>query len=232
MGDSWAVASAFVCAWVAASAGAVETEHWKLAYRHHGLSVYQDGTDSRPCYLIEGPIGANLFSVLAVLADVSHRTEWVRDLKESRIVEGNVEKAVVIYERYHLPWPCHDRDAVAYSEIFEDDANLAVTVKYHEVVRPDVPERSGIVRMPSTRGSMFFRYLDKDHCFARVLVRLDVGGRIPGFIVNWVARQVPAITVDSLLKRVQATRGRYDGFIRAHAAAARQRSKIQFDVDP
>lgn len=225
---TWVVA----CACVAATAAAAEPGSWKLAYRHHGLSVYQDGSDSKPSYMIEGIIDANLFSVLAILADVGHRTEWVRDLKESRIVDGNVEKAVVIYERYHLPWPCRDRDALVYSEIFEDDANLAVTVKYHEVVRADVPPRPGVVRMPATRGSMFFRYVDRGHSFARVVVRLDVGGRIPGFIVNWVARQVPAITVDGMLRRIQATRGKYDAFVRAHADLARQRTRIPFEVEP
>ncbi|HUB10058.1 MAG TPA: START domain-containing protein [Myxococcales bacterium] len=230
MGRLLAVASALVSALGATPVRAAEPS-WKLAYQHRGLSVYQDGTDSKPSYMIEGVIDANLFSVLAVLADVAHRSEWVRDLKESRIVEGDVEKAVVIYEHYHLPWPCHDRDAIAYSQIAEDDSQLSVTVTYHEVTRADIPPRPGIVRMPSTRGSMFFRYLDKGHCFARVLVRLDVGGRLPGFIVNWVARAVPAITVDSLLARVKATRGRYDGFVRAHAATARLHTKMPFDVD-
>jgi START domain len=221
-----------LCAGAPARAATGPAETWRLAYRHHELAVYQDGTSSKPSYKIEGTVDANLFSLMAVLSDIGHRTEWVRDLKESRIVAGNVESSVTIYERYHLPWPCHDRDSVAQSEIALDNKQLTVSVQYHEVVRVDVPSRPGIVRMPQTRGSMYFRYIDKSHSFARVVVKLDVGGRLPGWIVNWVARQVPAITVDSLLARVKTTRGQYRDFIQSHAAVARQQSALAFEADP
>lgn len=206
-------------------------ESWELLYRKGPLAVYVDEAAAVPTFKAESTIPAHLFDVLAVLSDTARRPEWVRDLKESRIVQGDVQTKVVIYERFHLPWPLSDRDSVVESVIEQNLKKLEVLVRYREVSHPKELVRSGITRMPVVRGSMYFRYVNKQASFARIIMTLDVGGLLPEFAVSRFVRQAPAITLDGLLRQVRKTTGKYQGFVRQIAEKARAHSELPFDWD-
>jgi len=204
---------------------------WTPLSEKDGLRISRDTSRPEPTYRAEGTVNANLFEVMAVLSDIAKRPQWVRNLSESKIVSGDVEHRVVIYERYHLPWPCEDRDSVVESTIHVDLAKLEVTVSYHQVQSPLAPVRPGVVRMPVVRGLMRFRYLDATHASAQVILGLDVGGSLPGAAVRHFVSEGPVMTLHGLVKQVKATRGQYADFIRGHAAQARTQSKIPFEID-
>ncbi len=208
-------------------------ESWELLYREDGLSVSADTTQHHPRYRAEGVIEANLFDLMAVLGDIDHRTQWMGGLAETRIVDGDVEKKVVIYEQYSLPWPCSNRDSVVESVITRNYRTLEVGVEYHETLRADVPPRGGVTRMPQVRGTMYFRYIDKTHSFARLVISLDVGGRLPEWAVNRFVRKAPVLTIEGLTKQVRKTRGTYRDFVTAHVAQARLEAQVPFEAsDP
>lgn len=211
---------------------AAEPEHWKLLYREGTLLVSRDDSGALPAFKAEGTVEANLFDLMAVLADIPRRKEWMKDLVESRIVDGAIETQVVIYEQYHLPWPCSNRDSVVESTIHQDLKKLEVAVDYHDVTSDKAPPRDGVTRMPSVRGTMLFRYLDKTHSYARVIIRLDVGGHLPQWAVNQFVKQAPVKTLSGLVREVRESQGRYADFIRTHVAEARAQAAIPFELDP
>lgn len=220
------------CAATPAFADAPPAEHWELLYKHGSVSLSRDDTGKLPAFKAEGVIEANLFDVLAVLSDIPHRTEWMKDLERTRIVSGDVESKVVIYEEYHLPWPVQNRDSVVESTIHQDLKELEVDVDYHEVTSNQAPVRVGIVRMPAVRGSMVFRYIDETHAYARVIIELDVGGALPKWAVKRFVKEAPVMTLDGLVKQVAATQGHYAEFIKRHVAEAHAQSQVAFQVDP
>lgn len=169
--------------------------------------------------------------MLAVLSDTAKRTEWVKDLEESQILQGDIQTRVVIYERFHLPWPLNDRDSAVESIISQNFKKLEVSVRYHEVKHPKAPLRAGVTRMPVVRGSMYFRYVDAQHCFARIVMTLDVGGMLPDFAVNRFVRKGPAMTLEGLVRQVGRTRGKYAAFVRNLREQAQLQSEIPLD-DP
>ena len=109
------------------------------------------------------------------MADVKRRREWLPDIVDSRILEGDVESRIVIWERFHLPWPLSDRDCVVESTIHKDYANHAVTVDFHEVEHPAMPPVPGLVRVAAVRGRMAFRSVDDGHTAASYEAALDAG---------------------------------------------------------
>ena len=213
-----------------ARAAAPAAEHWALIYKQGALGIYQEVSQGQPTYKAEGIVAANLFDLLAVLSDIGRRPQWVENLKESRILEGNVDSKVVIYEEYHLPWPCQNRDSVVESVIHQNLAKLEVAVDYHEVTNPKAPPRAGVTRMPVLHGSMLFRYVDRTHSFARVIIGMKVGGDLPDWAVNHFARQAPLLPIEGLLRQVKRSRGQYDAFIRLHEAEARKVCEIPFEA--
>jgi hypothetical protein len=225
-----AAGSLGVLLFLAPPVGPARAEGWELLYQRGDLRVYEEASGKLRTFKAEGTIAANLFDVLAVLSDTDRRSEWVRDLAESRLVEGDVQSRVVIHERFDLPWPCNDRDSVVESVIAPDFRNLELSVRYHEVAHVAAPLQDGVTRMPVVRGSMYFRYVDEDRSFARIVMTLDVGGLLPGFVVNYFVRNAPATTLDSLLRQVERTRGQYAAFVSKVVESARAQAERAFEA--
>lgn len=215
----------------AARADDAPAEDWKKLTTKGELSVFRDASQKVTRYKVEGKVPANLFDLLAVVADIEARTKWVDSLTEARILEGDVEDTVTIYELYDLPWPAMDRDSVVQSVITQDLQHLEVNVAYAEVAHEAAPVKKEAVRMPTVRGAMHFQYVDRHTSFVQVIIGVDMGGAIPKFIVDGFARQAPVKTVEGLLKQVARTRGTYADFVDRHVAEARLVCEVPFELD-
>lgn len=82
-----------------------------------------------------------------MISDVSRRKEWLPDVTLSRILEGDIESRVVIYERINMPWPVKNRDCVVESVITKDFNRGEVVVTYKQVTHKEVPPGPGYVRI-------------------------------------------------------------------------------------
>lgn len=208
---------------------ASEAYSWSKLYETDLFTVYSDERGPAPVFKAEGYIDANIFDVLAVLADVSRRTEWVDNLIEALIVEGKIDHDVTIYEQYFLPWPCDNRDTVVRSVIEKDLKRLEVKVKYHRVKHPKVPEYEDVTRMPVVQGDMTFTYAGCNRSFARMILALDVGGHFPRWAVNQFVKRAPVKTLEGMLEQVARTRGQYTDFIGRYKAQASSLSALPLD---
>lgn len=208
------------------------TDTWVLQYQKSQLKVFRNITQENPTYKVEGNISANFFDVVAVLSDVGRRNEWVRDLKESRLLEGSIENRVVIYEQFNLPWPCSNRDSVVESFIQPNYKNLDVSVRYQESTFASAPPRQGVVRMPTVRGNMYFRHVDPNQSFARFVLSLDVGGLLPKWVVARFVNEAPLATLEGLLNQIDKTKGQYDSFIKLQKQKAAELNNTVLPTSP
>src|SRR4051812_36642435 len=88
---------------------------WEFLYEVDGIKVFASSQENLQCYRAEGVIEANVFELMAVIADLSRRPEWVRNLESSTAIEGDIASSVLLYERYNFPWPASDRDTITQS---------------------------------------------------------------------------------------------------------------------
>ena len=190
-----------------------DSVEWKHLYCRDGFDLYRATTAAIPTYKAEGTVPVALFDLMAVVADLPRRTEWIADLAEVRVLEGDVMSRVVLYERYDMPWPLRDRDSVVESTIHIDRAAGVVTVDYRGVSSPVVPVPDGTVRIPVVQGQMRFAWQGAQTTEARYEATLDVGGRIPEWLVKVAIRDVPAYTLKQAVEQVERTRGQYDDFV-------------------
>jgi hypothetical protein len=209
-----ALALAICCMGVGARAG-VGPPKWKFLYLEDHIKMYEaQGTDL-PTFKAEGVIPVNLLDLLAVIADVPRRPEWLQDIEVSRIIEGNVESRVVIYEIFNMPWPLKDRDALVESNIYKDFEKGTVSVTFQQIELPSVPPVDGMVRIPVVEGVMTYRYVDEEHTAATYEATLDVDSSLPDWIIELAVRRVPIYTLQAVTQQVQRTRGQYAAFVRA-----------------
>ena len=70
-------------------------ENWTFLYREAGIEVYASGA-SPPTYKAQGNLDVDVVDILAVFSDIPRRSEWVRNLEESRAVFDNHEDRVLV----------------------------------------------------------------------------------------------------------------------------------------
>ena len=198
-----------------ASAPVEGADSWTLLYQEEGIIVFEDGGNP-PSYKAEGTLAADQFELLAVLADIPRRTEWVNQLVETRAVEGDPESEVLMYSRFNLPWPVADRDSTIRSKINVDYERREVRVRFHTVEKASLPPKDGIVRVPLAKGEFFIKAKEPQSVFVRYQLTMDPGGWLPEWVAKMFVKEAPVRTLRALAKQVEQTRGQYRDFIHRH----------------
>ena len=192
---------------------------WSYLYKRGNLLVYKEKAHSN-AYLAEGKIPENFFEVLAVASDIKRRSEWVPNLKDSRIVEGDLESKVILYEEFALPWPAKNRDVVLECLITKDYKNKKLRIVFKNISHKTEAPRKGVIRVPETKGEMSFSFIDEKTTYASYHIKLDAGGSLPGFIVNFFVKKAPLKALQNLMKQIKKTRGSYTEFVQKHKKIA------------
>ena len=196
---------------------------WEFLYQVDGIKVFSRSQKDAQCYKAEGIIHANLFELMAVIADLEKRPQWVRNLESSRAITGDISSTVLLYEKYNFPWPASDRDTVTKSITTVDYNNLEIEAEFYNSTHPDYPEQEGIIRIPEITGNQFFKFKSETTTFNRNSICIDIGGSLPGWLVRLVSQDMPVNTLKDLQDQVHRTNGQYDEFIKSHKKQAASR---------
>ena len=164
---------------------------------------------------------------MGVIADTSSRAQWVEGMEKFQILEGNIESEAIIYEFYNFPWPIADRDTVTRSVARLDYRKKEIDVKFTNTTHRLKPPVRGVVRIPKAAGEMFFRYESRNKTYTRNIIALDIGGRIPFWLVDQIVRKIPVKTLESLQEQVAKTKGKYQEFINKHQKLIDEQSELR-----
>lgn len=190
---------------------------WTFLYEKAGFRAYEQKGPPL-AYKAEGTVNVPLADVAAVLVDIPRQKEWVHHLAESRILEGDPIARSVIYNRYRLPWPAKDRDAVIESVVEEDMKQAEVRVRFWNTTAPAAPLRPDCIRVPLSEGSFTLRDTGHGSVFVSYSIRLDPGGWLPDWIVRLFVRDAPLATLRAFKAQVLRTQGQYSTFIAVQKA--------------
>ena len=192
---------------------------WTFLYQRDGFRVFTLPGDP-PSYRAEGKVEVPFARLAAVLADIPRHHEWIERLAESRILEGDALHGGVIYQRYDLPWPARNRQVLVESVVEEDVSRGEVTVRFRRISpasRPAPFAGTGkCIWIPVLEGNFLLKDLGEEGVFVRYTVRIDPGGRLPGWIVRPFIREAPARTLNAFQLQVERTRRLYGEFLARH----------------
>ena len=160
----------------------------------------------------------DLLEVAAVLVDVPRRREWVSHLAESRLLEGDPRGRQVVYNRYALPWPARDRDAVIASEVDLDEAGGRIHVRFRTTTSPAAPPRPDCVRVPLSEGDFTLANTGHGSTAVTYTVALEPGGWLPAWLVRLFVRDAPLHTLRAFKAQVLKTWGQYEAFLAPYRA--------------
>jgi hypothetical protein len=211
-----------LCGWTAPT----HAESWTELHEVDGIKVYSRTDEGRSCYKASGDIQANLFELMAVIADLPRRSEWVRNLKVSKAIEGDISSSVLLYEKYDFPWPAMNRDTVTRSMTRIDYRTLEIEANFHHASHPEYPEERGVIRIPFIKGWQLFKYASVTTTHTENSICIDIGGQIPSWLVRMVSKDMPSATILDLQRQVAKTRGQYKNFVETHQQMARQAGSL------
>ena len=167
-----------------------ESSPWEFLFKEGTLSTYKE-TGKDYSYKAEGIIKQNFFDIVRVASHMEKRPEWVPNLLVSETIEGDITEKAYVYEKFHFPWPALDRDVVLLCQIKKDEKNKKVWVEFENSEHKDYPEIKGIVRVPTTKGKMFFEWVNEQTTHVIYEVEFDPGGILPDLITNMFIKKAP-----------------------------------------
>lgn len=202
---SLALALVLAPAWPLASEPPPGT--WKQVDDDEGIKVWRLEVPGRdlPGFRGETVVPAPAERIVEVLKQVERHTQWMHRCTASEVIQRFSEERVVIYNRTDAPWPVWDRDAILDTNFtYASDGRLiTLSFKSTDPTRRSVPDK--VVRMPRLEGSYRMWKLGPDRTKVVYQVEADIGGSVPKFVAERVARDMPYETLSRLRARVSGT---------------------------
>lgn len=150
----------------------------------------------------EGDVDAPLDAVATVIFDNTRATEWIADLKASRIVRWTGKDEFLEYDHAGMPPPFSDRDFVSSVKLETDRENQIVIFRYSPAIDEAVPPVKKYVRGELSSTVFTLTRLDDGHTHVIAEVQCDPKGYVPKWIVNWVQSEWPETTFKNLRRQV------------------------------
>ncbi len=157
-----------------------------------------------PGFRGEARIAASAEQILAAIKDVDSHTEWMHRCADARLLRVVDEQETILYNRTDSPWPVWDRDVVVSSRIERAADGSQISVLFRNVDAEEMPVQDDAVRMPRLEGSYTLTAISPEETQVTYTVEVDVGGSIPGWVAEMVARDLPYKTLTSLRQRTQS----------------------------
>ena len=143
------------------------------------------------------------------VCDPETRIKWVERMSEDFLIEGNPDEGKWLsYEAYDLVWPISNRDYV-FQQTLEKSLNQKknrTTVKVSSIDHPNYPEKSNRVRGVLSTCVFTLDEVSEKETHLEVMVQVDPGGSIPGFIKNMIQKGWSLKTMRALNKYMKTTK--------------------------
>lgn len=182
-----------------------QNTNWKLEKDEKGIKIYTRHVEGFDIDEIKSEmvVNASLASVVTVIMDADHFEDWIYAVPESHIINKVNDTEQYQYQINDLPYPFSDRDIVIHFKIWKDPQTQ--TVHSSNIAAPDyIPETEGRIRVPVYFGGYDLTALSEHTTKVSFHVRLDPGGSLPDWLVNWFIVRAPYESSLKMRERIES----------------------------
>lgn len=170
-----------------------QAKSWSQLDKSSGLQVCKVVAD----------IKASLNGLVAIQRDAANYPKWMDGVKSSSILEQG-DDFYVTHTLVPSPWPVKDRDSVVRSNIRQQDDGKVI-IEFSATPQA-VPPLKGHERVPNVLGYWHFTPLEAGMTRLEYVVMVDPGGKLPTWLVNKFALDVPYQSIKAMHKLAQDAR--------------------------
>lgn len=155
-----------------------------------------------PSFRGRATLAATPQAIRTVIEDVARHPEWMHNCVGAKLIERVDADRAIVYNRTGTPWPVWNRDVVLDTVFASSEGGklLTLTFRNTDPSRYPLPEKT--VRMPRLTGSYTLRQLAPGKTEVTYQVEADVGGSLPRWLANRLAKEMPYKTLSRLRTRV------------------------------
>jgi hypothetical protein len=182
---------------------------WKLERKQEGVTVYIRKVEDSPVLQVRAVkrIKTSLSALVALIKDSQGRQRWIYKNKSAKQLEQRSDFEWINYKEMNAPWPVSNRDMIVHSKLSQDPETY--TVRIDSVGVPDfLPKKKRIVRVPKLVTSWEFIPQKDGMVEVRFKLAIELGGRLPAWLVNTSIDRGPYETILGMDKFVQKRRYR------------------------
>ena len=138
--------------------------------------------------------------LVKLMKDHEGLKSWFVKCPISKRLKKVSEDEYYVYFLNDAPWPVSDRDNITKMtfELLENGTQL-VQLK---CVPDYLPEKSGIIRLPRMQAKWMFEPKANGMVKITQQVLADLGGKVPGWLVNFAIVEAPFETLSNLRKEI------------------------------
>jgi len=177
-------------------------EHpWILKKDKDGIKVFIRDVDGIAFKEFLGVITVDfpIEKVDKLMLNVPYQVNWLCDTIESKVISADPVNPIQ-YNLITAPL-VSNRDVVIQTKIVR--APGKITRYFHGITHPSVPERKGIVRMPSMVGMWLFESVGKNQTKVTYQNLADPGGSLPSGLVNLTVVKMPFVSLTNMRKELE-----------------------------
>jgi len=184
-----------------ATINSIGQNDWSLSTDDNEIKIYTRNSDSSDfkSVKVEAVFSGTCDKLIKIIMGVENNVNWVYHTRTSHIIKTISANEIIYYEETSLPWPMRNRDQAVRIHLYNDSINH--TLKITTLGEPnDLPQTSGIVRVPYFFGLWQVKALNSSQISIEYYLNVDPGGSIPAWISNMFVAKGPYETFVNLSK--------------------------------
>ena len=179
-----------------------QAQKWELAKNEDGIKVYTRKVEGRSVksYKAKAVINAPINKVYFIYTDLKSYQRVMQDQSEIELLEKNNNR-YILYSKMDMPWPADDRDMVSETEIEKKD-NGQIIIR-SKCLKNRLAPKKDYVRIKDCWEIVTLTPVGNDKVEIQIEGLFDVGGSLPGWIVNMFLVDGPFDTIGNIKKIVE-----------------------------
>lgn len=186
-------------------ATSIRADDWKQTdHTDDGITVYKKDVSGSDVVAFRGHgiVDAAISLVTTIVFDTARGTEWIEDLKESRILRWLDPFQFIEYDHIGTPFVMKDRDFVTHVTMAPDPSNRKILLSYQSVDDSSSPN-TDYVRGEMIHANFVLTSLDAGKTDVDADIHCDPKGSVPKWIVNFFQSDWPVTTFRNLRKQAK-----------------------------
>ena len=179
----------------------MSSNDWKLEKNSHGITAFtrsKKGSSFRE-FQVETKIKTTLEALLAMQKDVKNHPKWIDSVASSALLDEGVDY-YEIHTIANAPWPVKNRDSAIRNDITIDEDSITIEFNTDNSLAPTA---KGCERVGSVNGFWQFNKEEDGEINVLYSAHIEPGGKIPAFVANMFATDVPFNTIKNMIKQVK-----------------------------
>jgi len=178
-------------------------QDWTLEKDKEGIQVFTRKVEGYAIkeYKAIATLKTTVATLNQLMRNHADMKNWFVKCPESTRLKKVSEDEYYVYFLNDAPWPVSDRDNVTNMkfELLDNGTQMI----YLKGVPNHIPKKSGIVRLPRMQAKWMFEPKANGMVKVTQQVLADLGGNVPGWLVNFAIVEAPFETLYNLRKKLK-----------------------------